>query len=145
MPWDHTFIKQSRMSAKCLNGSISFISGPFIGHQRAEDLLIRVLSWYSFSERVVVELWAGNTRICSRANKINSRKGGKIQGGRAQGQHGGSLIIDSFVCQGFSSWPHHEQGPRWPCLPGIFLMTSSWVGPPIMAPGNTGRCWACAA
>ena len=69
------------MPAKCLNGSISFISGPFIGYQHAEDLLIRVLSWSSFSERGVVELWAGNTRICSRANKINSRNWGEIHGG----------------------------------------------------------------
>ena len=67
------------MPAKCLNGSISFISGPFIGYQCPEDLLIRVLSWSSFSERG--ELSAGNTRIRSRANKNNSRKGGRIQGG----------------------------------------------------------------
>ena len=69
------------MPAKCLNGSISFISGPFIGYQRPGDLLIRVLSWSSFSERGAGELSAGNTRICNRANKINTRKGGKIQGG----------------------------------------------------------------
>ena len=69
------------MPAKCLNGSISLISGPFIGYQRPGDLLIRVLSWSSFSERGVGELSAGNTRICNRANKNNSRKGGKIQGG----------------------------------------------------------------
>ena len=44
-------------------------------------LLIRVLSWSSFSERGAGELSAANTRICSRVNKINSRKAGKIQGG----------------------------------------------------------------
>ena len=69
------------MPAKCLNGSISFISGPFIWYQRPEDLLIRVLSWPLFSERGAGELSAGNTRICSRANKNSSRKGGRIQGG----------------------------------------------------------------
>ena len=68
------------MPAKCLNGSISFISGPFIGYQRSEDLLIRVLSWSSFSERGAGEPLAGNRRICSRANKNKSRKVGKIQG-----------------------------------------------------------------
>ena len=68
------------MPAKCLNGSISFIPGPFIGCQRPKDLLIRVLSWSSFNERGAGELSAGNTRICNRANK-NSRKGGRIQGG----------------------------------------------------------------
>ena len=69
------------MPAKCLNGSISFISGPFIGYQCPEDLLIRVLSWSLFSERGAGELLAGNTRIRSRANKNSSRKGGRIQGG----------------------------------------------------------------
>ena len=69
------------MPAKCLNGSISFISGPFIGYQRPEDLLIRVLSWSSFNERGAGELLAGNARVCNRANKNNSRKRGKIQGG----------------------------------------------------------------
>ena len=67
------------MPAKCLNGSISYIPGPYIGQQHPGDLLIRVLSWSSFSERG--ELLAGNTRIRSRANKNNSRKGGRIQGG----------------------------------------------------------------
>ena len=81
MQRDHTFIKQARMPAKCLNGSISFISGPFIGYQHPEDLLIRVLSRSLFSERGAGELSAGNTRIRSRANKNNSRKGGRIQGG----------------------------------------------------------------
>ena len=66
---------------KGLNGSISFIPGPFIGYQHPGDLLIRVLSWSSFSERGAGELLAGNTRIRSRANKNNSRKGGRIQGG----------------------------------------------------------------
>ena len=65
------------MPAKCL--SISFISGHFIGYQRPEDLLIKVLSWSSFSERGAGELSAGNTRIRSRANKNNSRKGEKIE------------------------------------------------------------------
>ena len=69
------------MPAKCLNGSISFISGPFIGYERPGDLLIRVLSWSSFSGRGEGELLAGNTRICNRANKTNSRKVGRIQGG----------------------------------------------------------------
>ena len=69
------------MPAKYLNGSISFIPGPFIGYQRPGDLLIRVLSWSSFSERGAGELSAGNTRICNRANKNSSRKGGRIQGG----------------------------------------------------------------
>ena len=64
-----------------LNRSISFIPVPFIGFQCPGDLLIRVLSWSSFSERGAGELSAANTRICSRVNKINSRKAGKIQGG----------------------------------------------------------------
>ena len=34
-----------------------------------------------FSERGAGELLAGNTRIRSRVNKNNSRKGGKIRGG----------------------------------------------------------------
>ena len=54
---------------------------PFIGYQRPGDLLIRVLSWSLFSERGAGELSAGNTRICSRANKNNSRKGGRVQDG----------------------------------------------------------------
>ena len=49
--------------------------------QRPGDLLIRVLSRSLFSERGAGELSAGNTRICSRANKNNSRKGERIQGG----------------------------------------------------------------
>ena len=65
---------------KGLNGSISFIPGPFIGYQHLGDLLIRVLNWFSFSERGAGELSAGNTRIRSRANN-NSRKEGRIQGG----------------------------------------------------------------
>ena len=66
---------------KGLNGSISFIPGPFIGYQRLGNLLIRVLSWSLFNERGAGELSAGNTRIRSRANKNNSRKGERIQGG----------------------------------------------------------------
>ena len=66
---------------KGLNGSISFIPGPFIGYQRLGHLLIGVLSWSSFNERGAGKLSAGNTRICNRANKNNSRKGGRIQGG----------------------------------------------------------------
>ena len=26
--------------------------------------------------------------------------------------------------------------PEWPCLSGLLLMTSSWVGSPIMAPSR---------
>ena len=73
-PGNHTFIKHARMPAKYLNGSISFIPGPFVGYQRPGDLLIRVLSWSSFSERGAGELSAGNTRI-------RSRKRGRTQGG----------------------------------------------------------------
>ena len=69
------------MPEKCLNGSISFISDPFIGYERPEYLLIRVLSWSSLSESGAGELSAGNIRIRSRANENNSRKGGKIEGG----------------------------------------------------------------
>ena len=66
---------------KGLNRSISFIPGPFIGYQCPGDLLISILSWSSFSERGAGELLAGSTRIHSRANKNNSRKGERIQGG----------------------------------------------------------------
>ena len=52
-----------------------------IGYKHPGDLLIRVLSWSSFSGRGAGELSAGNTRIRSRANKTNSGKGGRIQGG----------------------------------------------------------------
>ena len=122
---------------KSLNWSISFIPGPFIGYQHPGGLLIRALSWSLFSERGAGELSAGNTRIRSRANKNNSRKGGRIQGGgRGPGQPGGSLILDGLACQVFSSWPRHGWGPGRPCLPSIFFMTSSRAGPPIMAPGS---------
>ena len=124
---------------KGLNWSISFIPGPFIGYQCPGDLLIRVLSWSSFSGRGEGELLAGNTRICNRANKTNSRKRGEDLGwGRGRGQPGGSLILDGLACQVFSSGPHHGWGPRRPCLPSIFFMTSSGAGPPIMAPGIWG-------
>ena len=104
---------------KGLNWSISFIFGPFIGYQRLGDLLIRVLSWSSFSERGAGELLAGNTRICSRANKNNSRKRGEDTGwGGGQGQPEGPLY------------------PEWPCMSGLFLMTLSWVGSPTVAPGR---------
>ena len=116
---------------KGLNWSISFIPGPFIGYQCPGDLLIRVLSWSLFSERGAGELSAGNTRIRSRANKNSSRK----RWGRGRGQPGGSLILDGLACQVFSSWPRHGWGPGRPCLPGIFFMTSSRAGLPIMAPG----------
>ena len=112
-------------------------SGPFIGYQHPGDLLIRVLSWSSFSEIGAGELSAGNTRIRSRANKNNSRKRGEDTGwGRGRGQPGGSLILDGLACQVFSSWPHHGWVPGRPCLPGIFFMTSSRAGPPITAPGS---------
>ena len=54
---------------------------PLHRYQRPGDLLIRVSSWSSFSERGAGELSAGNTRIRSRANKNNSRKAGRTQGG----------------------------------------------------------------
>ena len=100
---------------KGLNWSISFIPGPFVGYQRPGDLLIRVLSWSSFSERGAGELSAGNTRICSRANKNNSRKRGEDTGwGRGRGQPGGSLILDGLACPVFSSWPCHGRDlPQW--------------------------------
>ena len=47
----------------------------------ASRRFIRVLSWSLFSERGAGELSAGSTRIRSRANKNNSRKGGRTQGG----------------------------------------------------------------
>ena len=103
---------------KGLNWSISFIPGPFIGYQRPGDLLVRVLSCSLFSERGAGELSAGNTRIHSRANKNKSRKGGRIQGGvEAEANLEGPLY------------------PGQPCLSGFFLMTSSWAGSPIVAPG----------
>ena len=77
---------------KGLNWSISFIPGPFIGYQHPGDLLVRVLSWSSSSERGAGELSAGNTRICSRANKNNSRKGEDTGWGRGWGQPGQSLV-----------------------------------------------------
>ena len=99
-------------------------SGPFIGYQHPGDLLIRVLSWSSFSERGAGELSSGNARIRSRANE-NSRKRGEDTGwGRGRGQPGGSLILDGLACQVFSSWPHHGWVPRRPCLLSIFFMTS---------------------
>ena len=96
---------------KGLNWSISFIPGPFIGYQDPGDLIIRVLSWSLFSERWAGELLEGNTRICSRANKNSSRKGGRIQGGvEAEANLECSLY------------------PEWPCVSGFFLMTLSWMG-----------------
>ena len=105
---------------KGLSWSISFIPGPFIGYQHLGDLLIRVLSWSLISERGAGELLAANTRICSRANKNNSRKGGRIQGGV---EAGASL-----------------EGPLYlerPCMSGLFIMTSSWERSPIMAPSTS--------
>ena len=61
----------------------------------------------------------GNTRICSRANKNNSRKEGRIQGGvEAEANLEGPLY------------------PEWPSVSGFFLMTSSWVEFHTTAPGN---------
>ena len=100
---------------KGLNWSISFFLGPFIGYQRLGDLLIRVLSWSLFNERGTGELSAGNTRICSRANKNNSRKGGRIQGG-----------VEAEA----------NLDPERPCVSGFFLMTSSWVESPITSPSS---------
>ena len=95
---------------KGLNRSISFIPVPFIGQQHPGDLLIRVLNWSLFSERGAGEHLAGNIRICSRANKNNSRKGGRILGG----------------VEAEATW--RVPYPRRPCLSGFFLMTSSWMG-----------------
>ena len=47
---------------------------PLQGNQRPGDLLIRVLCWPLFSERVAGELSAGNAKICNRANKDNSKR-----------------------------------------------------------------------
>ena len=103
---------------KDLNWSISFIPVPFIWYQGPGDLLIRVLSWSLFSERGAGEISAGNTRICSRASKNNSKKGGRIQGGvEAKANLEGPLY------------------PEWPCMSGFFLMTSSWVGSLTKTPG----------
>ena len=104
---------------KGLNRIVSFIPGPFIGYQHPGDLLIRVLSWSLFNERVAGGLLAGNTRICSRANKNNSRTGGRIQ----CGVEAEANLEDPLY-------------PGQPCLSGIFFMTSSWVGSPIMAPST---------
>ena len=120
-------IYQTRQNAKGFDWSISFIPGPFIEYQHLGVLLIRVLSWSLFNEWGAGELSAGNTRICSRANKNNNRKGRRIQGGvEAKANLKGplyaerpcvsgfflhDLIIDgtlnSFACQVFSSWPRH--------------------------------------
>ena len=98
--------------AKGFDWSISFIPAPFIGYQRLWLLLVRVLSLSLFSEWGAGELSAGNTRICSRANKNNNRKGGRIQGGvEAKANLEGPLYAEQ------------------PCVSGFFLMTSSWMGP----------------
>ena len=73
--------------------NISFILGPFIGNQSLGALL------------------AGNTRICSRANKNNKRKGGRIQG-RVEAKAN----------------PEGPLYPEQPCVSGFFLKTSSWMG-----------------
>ena len=96
---------------KGLNGSISFIPGPLIGYQHPGDLLINILSWSLFNERGAGELSAGNTRIHTRANRNNSRKGGRIQGGVEA-----EANLEGPLC------------PRRPCLSGFFLMASSWMG-----------------
>ena len=90
---------------KGLNWSISFIPGPFIGYRRPGDLLVRVLSWSSFSERRAGELSAGNTRIHSRANKNNSRKGGRIQGGVEAGGNLEGPLYPERSCV-VRSFPH---------------------------------------
>ena len=104
---------------KGLNWSISFIPVPFIGYQDPGDLIIRVLSWSLFSERGAGELSAGNTRICRRVNKNNSRKAGRIQGGVEAGAN-----LEGPLC------------PERPCMSGLFLMTLSWVGSPTTAPST---------
>ena len=77
----------------------------------SRDLLIRVLSWSLFNEKGAGELSAGHTRIYNRANKNNSRKGERIQGGvEAEANLEGRLY------------------PERPCMSGFFLMTSSWMG-----------------
>ena len=84
----------------------------------ASRRLIRVLSWSLFIGRGAGELSAGNTRICSRANKNNSREVGRIQGGVEAGAN-----LEGPLC------------PEQPRVSGL-LMTSSWVGSLIMAPGT---------
>ena len=108
------------MPAKGFELKHFFHPWPLHRHQHPGDLLIRVLSWSLFSERGAGELLAGNTRIYSRANKNNSRKGGRIQEGgvEAEANLEGPLY------------------PEWPCVSGFFLMTLSWMGSPIMAPGS---------
>ena len=54
---------------------------------------------------------ARDTRICSRASKNNSRKGGRIQGG--------------VEAEASLEGPFYS---KWPCVSGFFLMTSSWMG-----------------
>ena len=99
------------MPAKRFELKHFFHPWPLHRHQRPGDLLIRVLSWSLFSERGAGELLAGNTRICSRANKNNSRKGGRIQGGvEAEPNLEGPLYLER------------------PRVSGFFLMTSSWMG-----------------
>ena len=75
MQWEHTFIKQARMPAKGFELK-HFKPDRFIGYQRSGDLLVRVLSWSSFSERGAGELSADNTGTCSRANRTAAEKGG---------------------------------------------------------------------
>ena len=135
----HIYQTSQNASKKGLNWSIFFIPGSFIGYQHLGDLLIRVLSWSLFNERGAGELSAGNTRICSRANKNNSRKRGEDTAwGRGWGQPGGSLvswtalrvrffphdlvmdgILNDLACQVFSSWPRHGWDlPQWLPAPG---------------------------
>ena len=95
-------------SKKVFTWNISFIPGRFIGNQCPGDLLIRVLSWSLFGERGAGDLSAGNTRIFSRANKNNSRRGGRIQGGvEAEANVEGPLYPEQPCVSGFSSWPCH--------------------------------------
>ena len=69
------------MPAKCLNASISFISGPFIGYQHPGDLLIRVLSWSLFSEGGAGELWQATQESAGGRTRTTAEKVGRTQGG----------------------------------------------------------------
>ena len=81
------------------------------------------------SQQATQESAAGRTRT-------TAEKGEDTGWDRGRGHPGGSLILDGLACQVLSSWPRHGWGPGWPCLPGIFFMTSSRAGPPIMAPSS---------
>ena len=101
-----------------LNWNTPFILDNLIGYRRPGDILIKVLSWFC------LERDRGRPSVC--ATEI-----------REQSNTASIRKTEIIFKVGAGAAFRNPWSPDPPCLSGLLLMTLSWVGSRVLAPGTS--------